>query len=205
MGEGCKKISQKCECVKNGKAVKNWALISRSEIFSGKARHASAAVSYAHLCEALDLKVIAPPSEMMDRAIQWAPPARNPRFICHRKRTTQRKIPSLRSTPPPGPRKAVCSRRLLGRAAKQHCLQPFDKAVAFRHEQNHLHNGLRGAAGAGYVPPAPALCQELMEELMAFANQPVRDVDPLVAAAVTALVSSSCTRSWTVMGACLAS
>ena len=63
---------------------------------------------------------------------------------------------------------------------------PFDKAVAFRHEQNHLHNGLRGAAGVSYVPPAPALCQELMEELMAFANQPVRDVDPLVAAAVTA-------------------
>lgn len=63
---------------------------------------------------------------------------------------------------------------------------PFDKAVAFRHEQNHLHNGLRGAAGVSYVPPAPELCQELMEELMAFANQPVREVDPLVAAAVTA-------------------
>ncbi|RMT92342.1 hypothetical protein ALP39_01740 [Pseudomonas marginalis pv. marginalis] len=45
---------------------------------------------------------------------------------------------------------------------------PFDKAVAFRHEQNHLHNGLRGAAGVSYVPPAPELCQELMEELMAF-------------------------------------
>lgn len=36
------------------------------------------------------------------------------------------------------------------------------------------------------MPPAPELCQELMEELMAFANLPEREVDPLVAAAVTA-------------------
>ncbi|WP_438826697.1 Fic family protein [Pseudomonas koreensis] len=63
---------------------------------------------------------------------------------------------------------------------------PFDKATLFRHEQNHLHNGLRGAAGVSYVPPVPDLCRELMEELMSFSNQSARHVDPLVAAAVVA-------------------
>ena len=61
---------------------------------------------------------------------------------------------------------------------------PFDLAAAFRHEQNHLHNGLRGAAGVTYVPPPASLCSELMEELMAFANSAPGHMDPLVAAAV---------------------
>lgn len=61
---------------------------------------------------------------------------------------------------------------------------PFDLAAAFRHEQNHLHNGLRGAAGVSYVPPPPALCRELMGELMRFANEAPLLIDPLVAAAV---------------------
>lgn len=61
---------------------------------------------------------------------------------------------------------------------------PFDLAAAFRHEQNHLHNGLRGAAGVSYVPPPPDLCRELMEELMQFANEAPLQIDPLVVAAV---------------------
>ncbi len=63
---------------------------------------------------------------------------------------------------------------------------PFDRAAAFRHEQNHLNNGLRGAAGVTYVPPPAELCRELMEELMRFANEAPLQIDPLVAAGIIA-------------------
>lgn len=61
---------------------------------------------------------------------------------------------------------------------------PLDLAVAFRHEQNHLSNGMHGAAGVTYVPPPPELCRELMESLMRFANKAPTHVDPLVVAGI---------------------
>ncbi|MEL7936155.1 Fic family protein [Pseudomonas delhiensis] len=61
---------------------------------------------------------------------------------------------------------------------------PFNRAAAFRHEQNHLSNGLRGAAGVTYVPPPPELCRDLMGELMQFANEAPMRIDPLVAAGI---------------------
>ncbi|MDR2317571.1 MAG: Fic family protein [Pseudomonas sp.] len=61
---------------------------------------------------------------------------------------------------------------------------PLDLAAAFRHEQNHLSNGMHGAAGVTYVPPAPELCRELMESLMRFANEAPSQVDPLVVAGI---------------------
>ncbi len=60
---------------------------------------------------------------------------------------------------------------------------PFDRAVAFRHQQNWLGNGAPGALGVSYVPPPPAHVPSLMQALMDFANAGVRDVDPLVIAA----------------------
>jgi Fic family protein len=60
----------------------------------------------------------------------------------------------------------------------------LDKAAAFRHQQNYLGNGLRGAMGVSYVPPASALCSELMDHLIAWANGPAGQIDPLVAAGV---------------------
>ncbi len=61
---------------------------------------------------------------------------------------------------------------------------PLDLAAAFRHEQNHLSNGMNGAAGVTYVPPSPDLCRELMESLMRFANEAPTQIDPLVAAGI---------------------
>lgn len=61
---------------------------------------------------------------------------------------------------------------------------PLDLAAAFRHEQNHLGNGMQGAAGVTYVPPPPDLCRELMESLMRFANEAPTQIDPLVAAGI---------------------
>lgn len=60
----------------------------------------------------------------------------------------------------------------------------LDLAATFRHEQNHLGNGMQGAAGVTYVPPPADLCRELMESLMRFANEAPSQVDPLVAAGV---------------------
>jgi len=61
---------------------------------------------------------------------------------------------------------------------------PLDRAVAFRHEQNWLQGPLRGAAGVTYLPPPPAIVDELMEHLMAFANGAPGVIEPVVAAAV---------------------
>lgn len=61
---------------------------------------------------------------------------------------------------------------------------PFDQAVAFRHQQNYLSNGLRGAAGVSYVPPSAELCDKLMAQLITFANGHARQIEPLVSAAI---------------------
>lgn len=60
---------------------------------------------------------------------------------------------------------------------------PFDRAVAFRTEQNWLGNDAPGVLGVTYVPPPPDLAQAMMADLIAFANGPARQIDPLVAAA----------------------
>ena len=61
---------------------------------------------------------------------------------------------------------------------------PLDRAVGFRHQQNWLQGPLRGSAGVTYVPPPPEVARELMDALMAFANEGTAGVDPLVAAGV---------------------
>ena len=61
---------------------------------------------------------------------------------------------------------------------------PYDKAVEFRQHQNWLRGPARGAAGVTYVPPPPDLVPELMDELMAFANDAPRQTDPVVAASI---------------------
>lgn len=62
---------------------------------------------------------------------------------------------------------------------------PYDVAAAFRHEQNYLSDGTQGSPGVTYLPPPPALCRELMESLMLFANEAPAQIDPLVAAGIT--------------------
>jgi hypothetical protein len=61
---------------------------------------------------------------------------------------------------------------------------PLDLAAAFRHEQNYLSDSTQGAAGVTYLPPPPTLCRELMESLMAFANEAPSQIDPLVCAGI---------------------
>jgi hypothetical protein len=63
---------------------------------------------------------------------------------------------------------------------------PRERAHQFRVEQNWLRGPARGALGVTYVPPPPALAVELMDQLMAFANEPSDAIglDPLVHAAL---------------------
>jgi len=60
---------------------------------------------------------------------------------------------------------------------------PFDRAAAFRHQQNWLSSGAAGALGVSYVPPPHEFVRPLMQALMDFANGQARRIDPLVAAA----------------------
>lgn len=61
---------------------------------------------------------------------------------------------------------------------------PFDKAAAYRHQQNWLRGPLRGAAGVTYVPPMPESVDSLMAGVLSFANQSPKLIDPLVAASI---------------------
>lgn len=61
---------------------------------------------------------------------------------------------------------------------------PYDKAVSFRNSQNWLRGSMRGAAGITYLPPPPEIVSSLMEDLMAFANNPPQEVDPIVTASI---------------------
>ncbi len=60
----------------------------------------------------------------------------------------------------------------------------YNQAASFRVKQNYLSNSLRGALGVTYIPPAPEMSRQLMEELMALANTPPEGIDPLVLAAI---------------------
>lgn len=111
------------------------------------------------------------PPGVLDRAIQWA-------YLSE----TQSSFEIERESPSPDKQRRFM--QLLHRAHEGQPLDevylvelqnsvvsnPFDKAAAFRHEQNYLHNGLPGAIGVSYLPPPPALCEALMQALMEWAN-----------------------------------
>jgi hypothetical protein len=126
------------------------------------------------------------PRDMMDRAINWAYLHETSDSFAIEKEApsedkSRRFIQLLRQA---HDRRAL-SEEYLVELQNSTVSNPLDQAALFRHQQNHLHNGLRGAAGVSYVPPAPELLRELMEELMAFANEAAAQIDPLVVAAVT--------------------
>ena len=122
------------------------------------------------LAEARAFMASLPPG-MLDRAIQWA-------YLSE----TQSSFEIERESPSPDKQQRFM--QLLRKAhdgqpldegylvALQNSVvsNPFDKAAAFRHEQNYLHNGLPGAIGVSYLPPPPALCDTLVAALMGWAN-----------------------------------
>lgn len=126
------------------------------------------------------------PVEMMDRAISWAYLSETRESFAIEKESpsadkSERFVQLLRQAHDQLP----LTEDYLVSLQNSTISNPLDMAVAFRHEQNHLSNGLRGAAGVTYVPPPPQLCQELMQELMQFANDAPARIDPLVVAGVS--------------------
>jgi hypothetical protein len=125
------------------------------------------------------------PASMMDRAMSWAYLHETRESFAIEKEApdddkSRRFIQLLRQA---HERRALSEDYLVA-LQNSTISSPFDKAASFRHQQNYLSNGLRGAAGVSYIPPQPALCAELMEHLLGFANGTALQVEPLVAAAV---------------------
>lgn len=61
---------------------------------------------------------------------------------------------------------------------------PLDQAVEYRQQQNWLRGPLRGAVGITYVPPPPEWVPSLMHDLLTFANEAPKQMDPLLCASV---------------------
>lgn len=125
------------------------------------------------------------PSGMMDRAINWAYLSETQDSFAIEKESpsedkSRRFIQLLRQAH----ERIPLSEDYLVTLQNATLSNPYDKAVAFRHEQNHLANGLHGAAGVTYVPPAADLCRELMDQLMYLGNEATKHIDPLVAAGI---------------------
>lgn len=125
------------------------------------------------------------PSAMMDRAISWAYlHETQDSFAIERESPSEDKAGKFIRLLRQAHERLPLSEHYLVQLQNATISNPFDRAAAFRHEQNHLASGLQGAAGVTYVPPAPDLCRELMGHLMAWANESGAAIDPLVAAGV---------------------
>lgn len=61
---------------------------------------------------------------------------------------------------------------------------PLERAHTYRTHQNWLRGPLRGAAGITYLPPPPEWVPDLVDEVLGLVNHPLREVDPLVSAAI---------------------
>lgn len=125
------------------------------------------------------------PAEMMDRALQWAYlHETRDSFAIEKEAPSQDKAERFVQLLRQAHERQPLTEDYLVSLQNSTISNPILSAASFRHQQNHLSNGLRGAAGVSYVPPTPALCRELMAELMMFANSAPQVVDPLVAAGV---------------------
>ncbi|OWJ96200.1 cell filamentation protein Fic [Pseudomonas sp. A46] len=125
------------------------------------------------------------PPAMMDRAINWAYLSETKdSFAIERESPSEDKsrrfIQLLRQA---HERQPLTEDYLVG-LQNATVSNPYDLAVSFRTQQNHLAGALQGAAGVTYVPPPAELCRELMESLMRFANEAPGKLDPLVAAGI---------------------
>ncbi|MBX8488963.1 Fic family protein [Pseudomonas lijiangensis] len=125
------------------------------------------------------------PSGMMDRAINWAYlHETQDSFAIEKEAPSEEKSRRFIQLLRQAHERLPLSEEYLVALQNATLSNPYAMAAAFRHEQNHLANGLQGAAGVTYVPPDPELCRELMEQLMTFGNEAATQIDPLVAAAI---------------------
>lgn len=125
------------------------------------------------------------PPVMMDRAINWAYlHETQDSFAIEKEAPTENKARRFIQLLRQAHERLPLTEDYLVQLQNATVSNALDMAGAFRHEQNHLANGMQGAAGVTYVPPPPDLCRELMDGLMRFANTAPLQVDPLVVAGI---------------------
>lgn len=129
--------------------------------------------------------ITALPPIMMDRALNWAylHETRNS-FAIERESPSEDKSRRFIQLLRQAHERQALTEDYLVNLQNATVSNPYDLAAAFRHEQNYLADGTAGAAGVTFLPPPPALCREMMENLMRFANEAPTQIDPLVAAAI---------------------
>ncbi len=143
----------------------------------------SAALQNDLLAEVRALQQQADPA-LLDRALAWAYLGETrASFAIEREPPTEDKARTFMRLLRHAHTREPLSEDLLVDLQRATVSNPYDRAAAFRHEQNWLQDGAPGSLGVTYVPPPPDLARELMDALMAFANGAARTVDPLVAAA----------------------
>lgn len=123
--------------------------------------------------------------EMMDRALSWAYlHETEDSYAIEREAPTEDKARAFIALLKQAHEGRPLTEEYLVELQSSVVMNPYDKAVEFRNEQNWLRGPARGAAGVTYVPPPPDLVPMLMDEWMAFANTAPRHIDPIVAASI---------------------
>lgn len=122
-----------------------------------------------------------------DRALAWAYLSETEQsFAIEREKPSANKAEAFVALLHQAHEKHELTEQYLSELQSATIANPYDRAAAFRHQQNWLRvGGLRGARSISYVPPPPALCNELMTAFMGMANTlPASVCDPLVAASL---------------------
>jgi hypothetical protein len=123
--------------------------------------------------------------EMMDRALSWAYlHETDSSFAIEREAPTEDKSRQFVELLKQAHEPRALDEEYLVELQNVTITNPFDKAAAFRFEQNWLSGPGRGAMSVTYVPPPSALAVELMAELISFASTAPRAIDPVVAASI---------------------
>jgi Fic/DOC family len=125
------------------------------------------------------------PKPALDRALQWAylHETESSFAIEHEAPTQQRAQAFVRLLQQAHVPQGLNEQQLV---ALQNAVisNPHLHATAYRSEQNWLRGPGRGALGVSYVPPAPDLAAQLMQQLLVLARDLPRSIDPIVAASI---------------------
>ena len=123
--------------------------------------------------------------DILDRALNWAYLSETESsFEIEREHPTQDKTERFVQLLRHAHERRPLDERYLVELQNDIITNPFDQAMQYRTEQNWLRRGGHGAASVTYVPPNPDDVPALMQGLETFANDPPRNLDPLIVASI---------------------
>jgi hypothetical protein len=122
---------------------------------------------------------------VLDRAVRWSYLSETQgSYAIENERPTQNKAEAFASLLAQAHEKESVSEEYLVALQTLAVGNPVDKAVQFRTKQNWLRNALPGAIGITYLPPDPEQLMQIMDEVMALANDQNSTLDPLIQGAL---------------------